>query len=235
MKKSKFMLAALLGLYASTSLSSAAVTPTEPQKNSDGYYLISDYAELVWFRDYVNDGNISANAKLTKDINVPSGENWYPIGVVSESTDYAGYNGTFNGCGHKIDGLCAEPTLDGVVGFFYMIEEGSGQKPFIDSLHITNATYKETTGKGRLGGGIVATMDGGRILHSSFSGSIKLSNDARVGGIAGEAATGTIKYCYSNGSLDGNKSVAGIVGDLAGEVTNCYTNATLSSSLQSAP
>lgn len=224
------MLAALLGLYASTSFTMAAVTPKEPAMN-DGYYQIGTYEELVWFREFVNKGNLNVNAKLTEDIYAPNGEVWYPIGV-----GYEGYKGKFNGCGHKIDGLYAEALGDGAIGFFNYIEETSSQQPFIDSLHITNATFKDpATGKGSLSGGIVATMDGGKILHCSFSGNIKLSNEAVVGGIVGNLQTGTISYCYSEGSLDGNKVVAGIAGESNGLIENCYTTATLSTSLSTEP
>ena len=230
MKKGKFMLAALLGLYASTSFTMAAVTPKEPAMN-DGYYQIGTYEELVWFREFVNKGNLNVNAKLTEDIYAPNGEVWYPIGI-----GYEGYKGKFNGCGHKIDGLYAEALGDGAIGFFNYIEETSSQQPFIDSLHITNATFKDpATGKGSLSGGIVATMDGGKILHCSFSGNIKLSNEAVVGGIVGNLQTGTISYCYSEGSLDGNKVVACIAGESNGLIENCYTTATLSTSLSTEP
>lgn len=68
-------------------------TAAEPAADEDGVYLISSGAELAWFRDTVNGGQYSINAKLTRNINL--GENaWTAIGGPYSTNAYAG---TFDG------------------------------------------------------------------------------------------------------------------------------------------
>ena len=87
------------------------VTVTDPSKPAlaeDGYYEISNAAQLKWFTDEVNASkdNAALNARLTDDIDLSgicsSANPWTPIG------DHANnriYSGTFDGQGHKITGL----------------------------------------------------------------------------------------------------------------------------------
>ena len=85
------------------------VTVTDPSKPAlaeDGYYEISNAAQLKWFTDEVNAGKSTLNARLTDDIDLSgicsSANPWTPIG------DHANnriYSGTFDGQGHKITGL----------------------------------------------------------------------------------------------------------------------------------
>ena len=87
------------------------VTVTDPSKPAlaeDGYYEISNAAQLKWFANEVNASkdNAALNARLTDDIDLSgicsSANPWTPIG------DHANnriYSGTFDGQGHKITGL----------------------------------------------------------------------------------------------------------------------------------
>ena len=87
------------------------VTVTDPSKPAlaeDGYYEISNAAQLQWFANEVNASkdNAALNARLTDDIDLSgicsSANPWTPIG------DHANnriYSGTFDGQGHKITGL----------------------------------------------------------------------------------------------------------------------------------
>ena len=82
--------------------------PSKPALAADGYYEISNAAQLKWFTDEVNASkdNAALNARLTDDIDLSgicsSANPWTPIG------DHANnriYSGTFDGQGHKITGL----------------------------------------------------------------------------------------------------------------------------------
>ena len=98
-------------LTTATAWAQTTITPTTPSQDGDGNYLIGNAAELYGFADLVNNGNKTANAKLTANIVVnenvldANGEantgdfvQWTPIGNVF-------YSGTFDGQGHTISGL----------------------------------------------------------------------------------------------------------------------------------
>ena len=51
-----------------TAWAQTTITPTTPLQDGDGYYLIGTAAELYGFAELVNNGNKTANAKLTADI-----------------------------------------------------------------------------------------------------------------------------------------------------------------------
>ena len=74
----------------------------------NGVYQISNAGQLLWFAALVNDDrthavfitrDTSASAKLTKDITIPDGHSWAPIGNDQD------YSGTFDGAGHTIHGI----------------------------------------------------------------------------------------------------------------------------------
>ena len=60
-------LAAMLTM-AQTAWAQYNGTPTTPTLGDDGYYSIGNAAELYGFAEIVNNGNATANAKLTADI-----------------------------------------------------------------------------------------------------------------------------------------------------------------------
>ena len=127
----------------------AAITPTKPllgDGSSSNPYQISTAAHLYWFAALVNgkltDGtvqNTGACAKLMNNITVNSGvlksdgtinsgsvsgfTAWTPIGYYnSSSSEYASYNGTFDGNGKTISGLYldnADMDYIGLFGFSY--------------------------------------------------------------------------------------------------------------------
>ena len=105
------MMLLVMMLTTATAWAQTTITPTTPSQDGDGYYLIGTAAELYGFAELVNNGNKTANAKLTADIVVnenvldANGEantgdfvQWTPIGNVF-------YSGTFDGQGHTISGL----------------------------------------------------------------------------------------------------------------------------------
>lgn len=109
---------ALTAIFVMTAFVSwAAITPTEPTKNSSGAYQIKTASELLWFRDnmkgskasfilmndiYFNSSSACANyknwTKGTSGINV-----WQNIST--GNTDGNVFYGTFDGNGHTIYGL----------------------------------------------------------------------------------------------------------------------------------
>lgn len=62
----------IMSFMSVISVQAAEVTPVEPstivEEDGKTYYAIDSYAKLVWFGQYVDSGNFTANAELTADI-----------------------------------------------------------------------------------------------------------------------------------------------------------------------
>ncbi len=65
----KQMLCTFWAVLASLLMPLGAWAQIEPNLE-DGYYLISNADQLLWFRDQVNSGNTTINGKLTADIDL---------------------------------------------------------------------------------------------------------------------------------------------------------------------
>ena len=177
-----------------TAWAQTTITPTTPSQDDDGYYLIGNAAELYGFAGLVNNGNATANAKLTADIVVnenvldANGEaktgdfvQWTPIG----NNTAKAYSGTFDGQGHTISGLYV-----------------SGSSGFV----------------GLIGTSGSATIKNLGIVDSYFS-----SSGDRLGSIVGNANTQssvTLANVYSTSTVKGVNFIGGLVGgDGFGSVT----------------
>ena len=208
--------------------------------DEDGYYLIEDYADLKAFADLVNDGNTSANAKLTADIDCNGNKDWVPIADFNSNYDIR-YSGTFDGAGHIINDLSNKAGGDGAdsQGLFGIVgnvgrvanvglEGGSitgndfvGGVAGLSYGEITNCyNIGEVSGNSRVGG-VIGENYGGKVTNCYNGG--KVSGDSRVGGVAGENNKGTITNCYNGGKVSGDSRVGGVAGEnYKGEITNCY-------------
>ncbi len=106
-------------------------------------YKISTYAELKEFSRIVNDGETSAYAKLTADIECDD-ELWVPIGTYSQK-----YTGSFDGQGHTITALSNGECKNDDQGLFGCI--GSAEqygtldwKIFLSKVLDMSAEWQET-------------------------------------------------------------------------------------------
>ncbi len=199
-------------LTTATAWAQTTITPTTPSQDDDGYYLIGTAAELYGFAELVNNGNATANAKLTADIIVnekvldANGEantgdfvQWTPIG--NDSYEGKVYSGTFDGQGHTISGLYV-----------------SGNGWFVGFV-------------GQVSGTAVVKNLG--IVDSYFSSSNN-NLGSIVGGVA-EKSSVTIANVYSTSTVNGDNWIGGLVGgDGNGSVTiiNSYFAGKTSSSSQ---
>ena len=158
-KVTRFVLTLLVMMLTMTQTAWAltTITPTTPSQDDDGYYLIGTAAELYGFAELVNNGNKTANAKLTADIVVnenvlnADGEanagpfvQWTPIGNVF-------YSGTFDGQGHTISGLY----VSGNSGKVGLIGTVSGSAT-IKNLGIVDSYFNSS---GNFLGSIVGNVD----------------------------------------------------------------------------
>ena len=191
------MLLLVMMLTTATAWAQTTITPTIPSQDGDGNYLIGNAAELYGFAELVNDGNKTANAKLTADIVVnenvldANGEaktgdfvQWTPIG--NDFFEDKVYSGTFDGQGHTISGLYVSGN-GWYVGF---VGQVSGTA-VVKNLGIVDSYFSSS---------------------NNFLGSI-------VGGVAKKSSV-TIANVYSTSTVEGENYIGGLVGgDGLGSVT----------------
>ena len=179
-------------------------------------FVLKTADHLAWFREFVNEGNMEACAKIADDVkeidmstvcHKADAEkqvtelSWIPIG-----TSYTNrYQGTFDGNGKTISNLYIINAASGSVGFFGYAEKGS-----IKNITFDNAKVKSTVDyyTGILAGfGELCIIENIKTLANC---SVEGKED--VGGIAGRAS-GDIGNCENHAMVNGANSVGGIVGD----------------------
>ena len=174
---------------------------------------------LAWFRDFVNEGNMKACAKIADDVKEIDMStvchkadtekqvaelSWTPIGISFGNK----YQGTFDGNGKTISNLYIINAASSSVGFFGYAEKGS-----IKNITFDNAKVKSTVDHytGILAGfGELCIIENIKTLANC---SVEGKNG--VGGIAG-MASGDIGNCENHAMVNGANSVGGIVGDYRG-------------------
>ena len=186
-------LLAMLMLTATTAW--ADITPATPSQDADGYYLIGTAAELYGFAEIVNNGNTSANAKLTADIVVnenvldANGEantddfvQWTPIGNDDNSTTYSG---TFDGQGHTISGLY----VSGSGWYVGLIGKADGTA-VVRNLGIVDSYFSSSNNfLGSIVGGV------------SYNSSVTLANVYSTSTVKGDNWIGGLVSCDGRGSV----------------------------------
>jgi len=207
--------------------------------NEENPYLIED----VW--DLQNMTlDLNAHYVLVDDIDVTITSSWNggagfrPIG---NGTAY--FNGTFDGCGHRIYNLTINRSTEDHIGLFgYLNESATINDLGLENVNIigknivgvlagnnngiiTNC-YSTGNSIGR-GTSYVSSFTGnnnGIIINCYSTGNANATGDY-VGGFAG-CNGGTITNCCSTGnaSVTGSYYVGGFVGlNAYGEITNCYS------------
>ena len=200
-----------------------------------GYFKLMNDIDLT---DYINQFS--------------STEGWESIGREGSETIH------FDGNGKKITGLWCNSTRDNT-GLFSCFANGT-----IKNLTVEVASGKQVKGGANTGiligkmingtienckvtgkvangtpvGGMVGLMDGGKISLCQANVTINTTeNTSYVGGLVGEITGGEIDQCVTLGALTatGTSSyVGGMVGKNYATVTNCYSNANVTSSYNAA-
>ena len=174
---------------------------------------------LAWFRDFVNEGNMKACAKIADDVKEIDMStvchkadtekqvaelSWTPIG------NFAGnkYQGTFDGNGKTISNLYIINAASSSVGFFGYAEKGSFKNITFDNAKVKSTVDHYT---GILAGfGELCIIENIKTLANC---SVEGKNG--VGGIAG-MASGDIGNCENHAMVNGANVVGGIVGAYRG-------------------
>lgn len=210
-------------------------TTVEPQKDGETY-LISNSYELAWFRDEVNKGNYTLNARLTENINL-GGHPWTAISKLTDTSAKTGYKGTFDGNGKTISGL--NPVGELISGKY----RGAGLFGYV----YTGGTVKNVTVEGAMKaewncGGVVAYLAGGRVENCVNRMNITPRSESiylyYVGGVVGYITNYTdnsavIIGCRNEGSIDGGttgENVGGVVGGASNSpgISNCANTGNIS-------
>ncbi|MCD7757293.1 MAG: hypothetical protein LUH45_03900 [Clostridiales bacterium] len=208
------------GFY--TSGSTAYYEPAE--KNSSGYYEISNAGQLFWYaaltrgatsQEGITKQVLNGKAVLTNDISIPIGYTWIPGSDIT---------GTFDGAGYTISGIYINSSSD-YQGLFSQVASGGTVKNLTISGSITGSSYT---------GGIAGQCCG---TISSCINLATIKGNDYVGGITGVLKAtngGGVTNCCNFGTVNGVLHAAGIVGWNDGIVTNCYNVATVTASFYGA-
>ena len=178
-------------------------------------FVLKTADHLAWFRDFVNEGNMKACAKIADDVkeidmstvcHKADAEkqvaelSWTPIGNFARNK----YQGTFDGNGKTISNLYIINAAAGYVGFFGYAEKGSIKNITFDNAKV-NSTAQYT--------GILAGFEELCIIENIKTlANCSVEGKEDVGGIAGRAS-GDIGNCENHAMVNGANSVGGIVGD----------------------
>ena len=204
----------------------ADVAPVEPSADGAGVYQIGSAANLVWFSDYVNAGNYTAQAVLTADIDMSDVDNFTPIGkAVMDNTAARKtcFKGKFDGQGHTIRNLTIVGAADGNIslGLFSRINSTSSSVKNLFMEHV-NISTSQTTAVSI--GPIVGHLDRFTLIncgavdvtisHPNFTS----SSTAKDGGVCGYMVSheqSNMVNCFTDYASYGGKGGSAII-------TNCY-------------
>lgn len=209
----------LLGLLPTVALASGGVPTTKTAEDGKTYYLIEDEADLKWFRDQVNGGKGTINAKLTADITLTEA-NWTPIG---KAADYSAgvyeanaFKGIFDGNRKTISGLKIDCTASSSVALgLFGVANGATIKNLVVRGEI-KATLNKTSSATFEIGGVVGQCGGATTLNQvvSYVNVTSTNNNDRsspsaVGGLLGNGYNATIINCVNYGTVTSTDSADG--------------------------
>ena len=208
----------------------------------DGWYEISDGAQLVWWTNYAAK-HLDASAKLTADIDMGGYcDRWANVG-----TEGAPFYGNFDGQFHTISNLVVDHPNDNGVGLIAVMNSlptaGFGGVSDADArsaegVFIKNVVLDEScslTGRGYVGlVGMTAPWAGHvKIKGVMMCGDVTANGGPNASGVFGCVMSSTchvtIDNCGMTGNVYGpkeNGSFSGWLGSYA-DVTNCYAVGTV--------
>ena len=207
-----------------------------PTQDKDGYYLIHNADELLWFRNTVNAGQNTIKGRLANDIDMTGAcENWVPIG--NHYNKYP-FKGTFDGAGKTIRNFDVTSAggssgfgLFGVAG----AKPGYGELAkytVIKNFTIEGSITSTNTSYGAAVGGVVGDARGYvQVQDVTVDMTIKASG-GKVGGIIGSSDEGNvIMDCRNLGNIESSgNSVGGIAGymrNYGDSVSDCSNEGTV--------
>lgn len=218
---------------------------TSMDTDSNNFYLISNYDELLQFADIVNEKDASVNGKMVNDIDGTPSTSWR-IGTSANP-----YTGQFDGSGYtlkvklagtdrvaafsrvkgaQIRNLVVEGTITasdkfagGIIG---SVEASSSTTTILENCLSKVTITSSVNGDGTHGGLLGVADSAVTINNCGFSGSITGASTHACGGLVGWAGAAVkINHSYVAGSFDSLNAESGnTFSRNPGKVTltNCY-------------
>ena len=208
---------------------------------SQSPYLISNAADLDWFRDHVNQCSRTACARLEADIDMSSvchaadesegvaELSWVPISYKSiVGSNY--WYGTFDGNNKTISNLYINTSAEYSGLFGYIYNENASERGSAKNLKFENVSVTSTADKLGVLAGYARNTDISGITVNSGT----VNGTESCGGIVGYTEDSSISGCINKinivgGSIWSKNNIGGIVGyEKSGSITNCanYGNVT---------
>ena len=214
-------------------------------------YLISNVAQLEYFRDQSNEGDakITAYAQLVNDIDLAyaSASSWIPVSKLTSNA----FAGTFDGNGHCIKNLYSSFYQGGYVGLFGYVNGGTIKNLTVEGViesscsdqgmiagFSVGANYYNCVAKGRINtkdcsrvGGITGHIIGTDTTNPVVQGCASyvdiVSTATYTAGLVGQVEYGiTMEACANYGNVTGKDYVCGLMGcnspNSESRITNCY-------------
>ena len=198
------------------------------------YYEIDTPAKLAWFACEVTKGNYSINAKLTQSIDLQK-KVFIPIAAGKGDNGNQAFKGIFDGQGFVVSNLyintleIVKTSLGGNkdyaqnVGFVGVLGGGTVKNLILENVDIQASTsagdiINNKDSQISVGAvvGWMAQKPGNNVEGCMVSGTIKTTGNGQgVGGIVGNAKTGTISNCMSLVEIQTSGSdayIGGVIG-----------------------
>lgn len=207
--------------------------------SEDNPYLISNESDLLELARKLNSTNSFKDKNFIQTNDILLTSEWIPIGWNGNYQNSSlPFNGYYNGQGYSISGLSIT-SGNSWVGLFSLI----GYEGVVDNLRLNNVNISGTNYVGAFSGelrGVIknctltgsisgAFAVGGLVGHSydgliedSHSSATVMGSNEFAGGLVGYSfrsygTTGvSVARSYTNGVVNGNNSVGGLVGELQG-------------------
>ena len=162
--------------------------------------------------DFESDTSYSSTSNKIVWARSGSGEGWDPILVPDIDTL------TFEGNNHTISNLYINRP-GAFIALFYQISPSS---------EIRNINLSDVNVRGGWWVGGLIGLNVGKISNSHITTGTVSAINTNVGGLAGaNGSTGSITGSSANGTITGNNSVGGLVGQNLGEISNSFANGTI--------
>lgn len=188
----------------------------------DGVYEIGNAGQLFWFsQQTAATGGKALNARLVKDVVIPSGRVFSPIGG---SQGASSYSGVFDGQGHSIAGM----TISSSYALSYTGFVGNlGLDGVIRNLRLKEVSIEDASASYAFNVGAICSENNGVIENCAVESGNVVAN-TYAGGICGEN-NGIIRLCANASSVSASSNTAGgICGLNTGMVENCLNTGAVS-------
>lgn len=202
--------------------------------------VIATYADLVAFRDEINNATTNEELKLkaiqTADITMPATEEAWTVGIGDDSEGTFGYRdfqGVYNGNGYTITGLRVENEDFGNSGLFGVVTDAILVKIHLRQVDVSgeaagslagiafDSTISRCTATGTVKGGMAGGLVGqSNKTHYTFNHSAcEVSGRGFAGGLVGYSPSDYIVSCVATGNVKANSTYYPTAGGLIGY---CY-------------